>query len=48
VERTLLVSGMLDFLLDSVKERNRVVETPELGVAYQTPNASHFCAEGWA
>jgi hypothetical protein len=48
VERTLLTSGVLDFLLDSVKEGNRVVETPELGVAYRTPNASHFCTEGWA
>ncbi|MDA1313005.1 MAG: hypothetical protein O2968_06700 [Acidobacteria bacterium] len=48
VERTLLVSGILDFMLDSVKEGNRVVETPELGVVYQTPNVSHFCTEGWA
>jgi hypothetical protein len=48
VERTLLVSGILDFMLDSVIEKNRVVETPELSVAYQTPNASHFCTEGWA
>ncbi len=48
VERTLLVSGVLDFMLDSVMQGNAVIETPELGVAYQTPNASHYCTEGWA
>ena len=47
VERTLLISGALDFMLDSVAQGNKLIETPELGVVYQTPNASHYCTEGW-
>jgi len=47
VERTLLVSGILDFMLDSVQQGNKVIETPQLDVPYQTPNASHYCTEGW-
>ena len=47
VERTLLTSGVLDFLMESILQGNRRIETPELRVAYQTPNQSHFCREGW-
>jgi hypothetical protein len=47
VERTLLTSGILDFVMESVFQGNREIETPELNVAYLTPNASHFCREGW-
>ncbi len=47
VERTLLTSGVLDFMMESVLQGNRPIETPELTVEYRTPNASHFCREGW-
>jgi hypothetical protein len=48
VERTLLTSGMLDFGLESRIRGHERIETPELAkVQYQTPNASHFCEEGW-
>ncbi len=35
VERTLLVSGILDFAMDSRQQGNKVVDTPALSVAYQ-------------
>jgi len=35
VERTLLVSGILDFAMDSRQQGNKVVETPQLSVAYK-------------
>lgn len=35
VERTLLTTGMLDFLLDSKIKGHQRIETPELDVAYQ-------------
>ena len=35
VERTLLVSGILDFAMDSRQQGNRVIETPALDVTYQ-------------
>lgn len=47
VERTLLTTGILDFMLDSVQQGNKVIETPQLDVVYQTPNASHYCTESW-
>jgi hypothetical protein len=48
VERTMLTSGILDFALQSRVEGYRKLATPELArVRYQTPNASHFCHEGW-
>ena len=48
VERTVLVSGALDFLMSSAFGGNIRIETPELTLPYSTPNASHFCTEGWA
>ena len=48
VERTMLTSGILDFALESRIQGYKKLETPELAqVRYQTPNASHFCKEGW-
>lgn len=48
VERTLLTSGMLDFLLESRFQKYRKLETPELAkVRYQAPSSSHFCTKGW-
>jgi hypothetical protein len=35
VERTLLVSGILDFAMDSRQQANKVVDTPALSVAYK-------------
>ena len=43
VERTLLVSGMLECCLESRLSNHRRLETPELNVSYQAPEASHFC-----
>lgn len=41
VERTLLVSGMLDSMMTSRQDRGEIVETPELAIAY---NAQDFRA----
>ena len=43
VKRTLLVSGMLEHCLESRLSGYRRLETPELNVCYQAPEASHFC-----
>ena len=43
VERTLLVSGMLERCLDSRMDGHRRLETPELDVSYQAPELSQFC-----
>ena len=48
VERTMLTSGILDFALESRFQGYKKLNTPDLAnVRYQTPNASHFCKEGW-
>ena len=44
IERTLLASGMLDFLMRSRAQGHRRIETPQLDVSYQAPNRSPFCA----
>ena len=43
VERTLLVSGMLERCLESRTSGHRRLATPELNVSYQAPKASQFC-----
>jgi hypothetical protein len=43
VERTLLVSGILESCLDSRVKGHALVETPHLAVAYQAPRESQFC-----
>jgi len=43
VERTLLVSGMLERCLTSKVQNHQRIETPELGVRYLAPRTSHFC-----
>ena len=43
VERTLLVSGMLESCLDSKSRGSRPVDTPHLNVRYQPPATSQFC-----
>ncbi len=43
VERTLIVSGILDHCLESKVRGNRQLETPELQIRYQAPEPSHFC-----
>lgn len=48
VERTMLTSGMLDFLLESKLQGNIELHTPELGkVRYRVSPASHFSTTGW-
>ena len=43
VERTLLTSGVLDFAMDSHKQRGQRVETLDLDVRYAAPAESTFC-----
>ncbi|MCZ6873317.1 MAG: hypothetical protein O7G88_07255 [bacterium] len=43
VERTLLVSGMLERCLESRISGHRRLATPELNVSYPAPRASQFC-----
>ena len=43
VERTLIVSGMLESCLDSRSQGYRRLETPHLGVHYQAPRESQHC-----
>ena len=43
VERTLLVSGILESCLDSKLQGHRPLDTPHLAVRYQPPRESIFC-----
>jgi len=43
VERTLLVSGVLESCLDSKLQSHRRLDTPHLAVRYQPPRDSRFC-----
>jgi hypothetical protein len=43
VERTLLVSGILESCLDSRVKGNAVIETPHLAVTYRAPRESQYC-----
>ena len=43
VERTLLVSGILESCLDSKARGSRRLETPHLDVRYRPPQESQFC-----
>ena len=43
VERTLLVSGVLESCLDSKLQSHRRLDTPHLAVRYQPPRDSLFC-----
>lgn len=43
VDRTLLVSGMLESCLESRIKGNARIETPHLAVAYQAPRESQYC-----
>jgi len=43
VERTLLVSGVLESCLDSKAQGQRRVDTPHLDIHYHPPTTSQFC-----
>jgi hypothetical protein len=43
VERTLLVSGILESCLDSRHQGHRALDTPHLAVHYRPPRDSRFC-----
>ncbi len=43
VERTLLVSGILESCLESRVKGHARIETPQLAVAYQAPRESQYC-----
>ncbi len=43
VQRTLLVSGVLDFCMESRFQGYKKLETSELAVRYQSPGESNFC-----
>lgn len=42
VERTLLVSGALSFLMESRHQGHRRIETPQLKIAYRAPAQSYY------
>jgi hypothetical protein len=43
VERTLLVSGILESCLDSRLKGHARLDTPHLGVTYRAPQESQYC-----
>jgi hypothetical protein len=43
VERTLLVSGVLEACLTSRLQDHRRLETPQLSVRYRAPRVSQYC-----
>ena len=43
VQRTLLVSGVLDFCMESRFQRYKKLDTPDLNLRYQSPRKSNFC-----
>ena len=43
VERTLLVSGVLESCLESKMRGSQPIETPHLDVSYAPPRTSQFC-----
>jgi hypothetical protein len=43
LERTLLVSGILESCLDSCVRGHALLDTPHLAVAYQAPRESQYC-----
>ena len=43
VERTLLVSGLLEAAHHSRSQQGRRLKTPQLNVRYQAPRASLYC-----
>ena len=43
VERTQLVSGILDMCLESKVQGNRRLDTPNLHITYRPADTSQFC-----
>ena len=43
VERTLLASGLIDFIMRSREQAHELIQTPELSVAYRGPTKSAVC-----
>ena len=43
VERTLLASGLIDFIMRSRERGHKLIETPELAIAYRGPKKSAVC-----
>jgi hypothetical protein len=42
VERTLLTTGALSFLMESRSQGHKSIETPMLDIAYRAPRESYF------